>query len=96
MKVTAHHKTYLASRCYAPLWHPLYAPHNLTADLHAYQRIVVRFEYASHDDSGCWYCAYGNENWEFAETRLIMPLSALEKSYFGFMIDHLHILEFHP
>jgi nuclear transport factor 2 (NTF2) superfamily protein len=56
----------------------------------------VRFEYASHDDSGCWYCAYGNENWKFAETRLIMPRSALEKSYFGFMIHHLHILEFHP
>jgi nuclear transport factor 2 (NTF2) superfamily protein len=72
-------------RCMHPITWPL-----------TYTRIVVRFEYESHDDSGCWYRAYGNENWEFAETRLMMPRSALEKSYFGFMIHHLHILEFHP
>ena len=28
-------------------------------------RIAVRFEYEWHDDSGQWYRAYGNENWEF-------------------------------
>jgi nuclear transport factor 2 (NTF2) superfamily protein len=30
-------------------------------------RIAVRFEYEYHDDSGQWYRAYGNENWEFDE-----------------------------
>lgn len=28
-------------------------------------RIAVRFAYECHDDSGQWYRAYGNENWEF-------------------------------
>lgn len=28
-------------------------------------RIAVRFAYESHDDSGQWFRAYGNENWEF-------------------------------
>ena len=28
-------------------------------------RIAVRFEYEYHDDSGQWYRAHGNENWEF-------------------------------
>lgn len=28
-------------------------------------RIAVRFAYEYHDDSGTWYRAYGNENWEF-------------------------------
>lgn len=28
-------------------------------------RMAVRFEYECHDDSGQWYCAYGNELWEF-------------------------------
>jgi nuclear transport factor 2 (NTF2) superfamily protein len=30
-------------------------------------RIAVRFEYEYHDDSGQWYRAHGNENWEFDE-----------------------------
>ena len=30
-------------------------------------RIAVRFAYEWHDDSGQWYRAYGNENWEFDE-----------------------------
>jgi nuclear transport factor 2 (NTF2) superfamily protein len=34
-------------------------------------RIAVRFEYEFHDDSGQWYRAYGNENWEFAESGLM-------------------------
>ncbi len=28
-------------------------------------RIAVRFEYEWRDDSGQWYRAHGNENWEF-------------------------------
>ena len=28
-------------------------------------RIAVRFAYEYHDDSGNWFRAYGNENWEF-------------------------------
>ncbi len=32
---------------------------------HSENRIAVRFEYEWRDDSGQWYRAYGNENWEF-------------------------------
>lgn len=28
-------------------------------------RIAVRFAYEFHDDSGQWFRAYGNENWQF-------------------------------
>ena len=28
-------------------------------------RIAVRFAYEYHDDSGIWFRAHGNENWEF-------------------------------
>jgi nuclear transport factor 2 (NTF2) superfamily protein len=31
----------------------------------------VRFAYEYHDDSGQWYRAYGNENWEFDENGLM-------------------------
>ncbi|ABB57069.1 DUF1348 family protein [Synechococcus elongatus] len=34
-------------------------------------RIAVRFAYEYHDDSGQWYRAYGNENWEFDELGLM-------------------------
>jgi nuclear transport factor 2 (NTF2) superfamily protein len=34
-------------------------------------RIAVRFAYEFHDDSGQWYRAYGNENWEFNEHGLM-------------------------
>jgi uncharacterized protein len=34
-------------------------------------RIAVRFAYEWHDDSGQWYRAYGNENWEFAANGLM-------------------------
>jgi uncharacterized protein len=34
-------------------------------------RISVRFEYEWHDDSGSWYRAHGNEQWEFAENGLM-------------------------
>jgi nuclear transport factor 2 (NTF2) superfamily protein len=31
----------------------------------AEERIAVRFAYEYHDDSGNWFRAYGNENWDF-------------------------------
>ncbi len=34
-------------------------------------RIAVRFAYEWHDDSGHWFRAYGNENWEFDENGLM-------------------------
>ena len=34
-------------------------------------RIAVRFAYEYHDDSGNWFRAYGNENWEFDTTGLM-------------------------
>jgi nuclear transport factor 2 (NTF2) superfamily protein len=33
----------------------------------AENRIAVRFAYEFHDDSGNWFRAYGNENWEYDE-----------------------------
>ena len=33
---------------------------------HAGNRIAVRFAYEYRDDSGTWFRAYGNENWQFA------------------------------
>jgi uncharacterized protein len=33
---------------------------------HTDNRIAVRFAYEYHDDSGNWFRAYGNENWQFA------------------------------
>jgi uncharacterized protein len=34
-------------------------------------RIAVRFAYEYRDDSGNWFRAYGNENWEFDEHGLM-------------------------
>jgi nuclear transport factor 2 (NTF2) superfamily protein len=34
-------------------------------------RIAVRFAYEYHDDSGQWFRAYGNENWEFDDAGLM-------------------------
>jgi len=34
-------------------------------------RIAVRYAYEYHDDSGQWFRAYGNENWEFADDGLM-------------------------
>ena len=31
----------------------------------------MRFAYEFHDDSGNWFRAYGNENWEFDEDGLL-------------------------
>jgi nuclear transport factor 2 (NTF2) superfamily protein len=53
-------------------------------------RIAVRFAYEWHDDSGSWFRAYGNENWEFNEGGLMvrrhasindLPIAASERKY---------------
>jgi nuclear transport factor 2 (NTF2) superfamily protein len=38
---------------------------------YAGNRIAVRFAYEYHDDSGNWFRAYGNENWQFAADGLM-------------------------
>ena len=38
---------------------------------HAGNRIAVRFAYEYRDDSGHWFRAYGNENWQFDEDGLM-------------------------
>lgn len=45
----------------------------LRKDLWAYagNRIAVRFQYESLDESGQWWRSYGNENWEFDEQGLM-------------------------
>lgn len=45
----------------------------LRKDLWAYSgnRIAVRFQYESLDESGQWWRSYGNENWEFDERGLM-------------------------
>jgi nuclear transport factor 2 (NTF2) superfamily protein len=47
--------------------------YRLIKELWAYSgnRIAVRYAYEYHDDSGNWFRAYGNENWEFAEDGLM-------------------------
>ena len=47
--------------------------YRLIKELWAYteNRIAVRFAYEFHDDSGQWFRAYGNENWEFDENGLM-------------------------
>ena len=47
--------------------------YRLTKSLWAFSDdcIAVRFQYEYHDQSGQWYRAYGNENWEFDETGLM-------------------------
>jgi hypothetical protein len=53
-------------------------------------RIAVRFAYEWHDDSGNWFRAYGNENWEFADNGLMrrrhasindLPIAASERKF---------------
>ncbi len=38
---------------------------------HAGNRIAVRFAYEYRDDSGQWFRAYGNENWQFDKDGLM-------------------------
>jgi nuclear transport factor 2 (NTF2) superfamily protein len=54
-------------------------------------RIAVRFAYEWHDDSGNWYRAYGNENWEFDQYGFMakriasindLPIALDERKYF--------------
>src|ERR1700745_2716396 len=53
-------------------------------------RIAVRFAYEYRDDSGNWFRAYGNENWEFDEHGLMthrhasindLPINQAERKY---------------
>ncbi len=54
-------------------------------------RIAVRFAYEYHDDSGQWFRAYGNENWEFNDQGFMMrrfasinelPIKESERKFF--------------
>ena len=54
-------------------------------------RISVRFRYEFRDDSGQWFVAYGNEQWEFNEDGLMhrreasineRPIAASERMFF--------------
>lgn len=54
-------------------------------------RIAVRFAYEYHDDSGNWFRAYGNENWEFADNGLMarrhasindLPIREADRKFF--------------
>jgi nuclear transport factor 2 (NTF2) superfamily protein len=58
---------------------------------HDGDRIAVRFAYEYRDDSGNWYRAYGNENWEFDASGLMhhryacindMPIKESERKFF--------------
>ena len=57
----------------------------------AENRIAVRFAYEFHDDSGNWFRAYGNENWEFDEHGLMrhrfasindLPIREADRKYY--------------
>lgn len=47
--------------------------YRLVKELWAFRdhRIAVRFAYEWQDEYGCWFRAYGNENWEFATNGLM-------------------------
>ena len=47
--------------------------YKLKKELWAYtdNKIAVRFEYEYHNETGQWFRAYGNENWEFNENGLM-------------------------
>lgn len=54
-------------------------------------RIAVRFAYEYRDDSGHWFRAYGNENWEFDEDGLMarryacindLPIGESDRKFF--------------
>ena len=66
--------------------------YRLIKEVWAFQanRIAVRFAYEWRDDSGQWFRAYGNENWEFDENGLMrrriasindLPITASERKY---------------
>ena len=66
--------------------------YRLIKELWAFEgnRIAVRFAYEYRDDSGQWYRAYGNENWEFAADGLMQlrlasineaPIAAADRKF---------------
>lgn len=66
--------------------------YRLIKELWAFEgnRIAVRFAYEWHDDSGNWFRAYGNENWEIDENGLTrhrhasindLPIKESERKY---------------
>ena len=67
--------------------------YRLIKELWAFEgnRIAVRFAYEFHDDSGNWFRANGNENWEFDEQGLMrlrfacindLPIKESERKYY--------------
>jgi nuclear transport factor 2 (NTF2) superfamily protein len=67
--------------------------YRLIKELWAFEgsRIAVRFAYEYHDDSGFWFRAYGNENWEFNDDGLMAhrhasinehPIEAKDRKFF--------------
>ena len=53
-------------------------------------RIAVRFQYEWHDDSGNWFRAHGNEQWEFSDDGLMrlreasindVPITAADRKF---------------
>ena len=47
-------------------------------------RIAVRFAYEYHDDSGQWFRAYGNENWQFdAEGLMELRIASINEMPIG-------------
>lgn len=67
--------------------------YRLIKELWAWQdhRIAVRFSYEYHDDSGNWFRAYGNENWEFDASGLMrvrhasindLPIDMADRKFF--------------
>ena len=75
---------------------------------HEGNRIAVRFAYEYRDDSGQWYRAYGNENWEFAADGLMQrrlasineaPIAAADRKFHWDLngvrpADHADLSEF--
>lgn len=66
--------------------------YRLIKELWAFEgdRIAVRFAYEWHDDSGNWFRAYGNENWEFDAAGLMrqrhasindLPIAESDRKY---------------
>lgn len=56
--------------------------YRLVKEVWAYgdNRIAVRFAYEFHDDSGQWFRAYGNENWQFdAEGLMEVRLASINE-----------------
>jgi uncharacterized protein len=58
---------------------------------HSDNRIAVRFAYEYHNDSGEWFRAYGNENWQFNEAGLMthrhasindLPIQESDRKFF--------------